>query len=63
MLALGRIAHKEGGGVQGMRNVIHIALPCIAMGEPWCAYGQGAKHVKYSYTVRGFDERLKRVWP
>ena len=61
-LALARIAHKEGGGKDGMRAAINIAMKCIEMGEPWVKYDTWAQRPKYMYMETGHEELFTRAW-
>eukprot|EP00959_Pyramimonas_sp_CCMP1952_P392972 8234407-Pyramimonas_sp.AAC.1 len=61
-LPLQRIAHKEGGGREGLRAAISHVLRCLQMGDVWVRYDEWARRLKFLYFIRGMDENFKRAW-
>ena len=62
LLALQRIAHKEGGGMAGLRAAANNAIKCIALGPEWYEYDEFTKRVKFMYFIKGQTDTFKQAW-
>eukprot|EP00959_Pyramimonas_sp_CCMP1952_P097096 2029462-Pyramimonas_sp.AAC.1 len=61
-LPLQRIAHKEGGGREGLRAAVNHCLRCLQMGDKWVWYDEWTRRIKFLYFVRGLSENFTRAW-
>ncbi|CAK0890928.1 unnamed protein product, partial [Prorocentrum cordatum] len=61
-LPLQRIAHKEGGGREGLRAAVNHCLRCLQMCDKWVWYDEWTRRIKFLYFVRGLSENFTRAW-
>ncbi|CAK0832151.1 unnamed protein product, partial [Prorocentrum cordatum] len=61
-LAIGRVAHLEGGGRLGWLQAIKIFCKTMAMGPPWIAYDELSESLRTLYIIRGTKEAFTEAW-
>ena len=61
-LAIGRIAHFEGGGSAGWKAAMNIALDSLKLGNHWLRHDGRAKRVKFLYFDVGMDKIVSDAW-
>ncbi|CAK0880979.1 unnamed protein product [Prorocentrum cordatum] len=61
-LALARIAHKEGGGKDGLKAATTYATNCIILGKHWVKWDSMTNTLKFYYVEHEISDEYVTAW-